>query len=380
MVIFVDENIPHARATFSPFGEVTLFSGRNLKRGDLSNCQALVVRSVTQVNQDLLHGTPVKFVATATAGTEHVNENDLAQMGITFASAPGSNADSVVAWVLSALCHHTFQKGLAFADLTVGVVGCGNVGGRLVKALGVLGARVKPVDPPLEAQNPGQTWYRLADLKDCSVISFHVPHVEGGGHPTLGMANRPFFSGLQKSPVFLNASRGEVVVEKDLLWAMDQGLVGPVALDVWQGEPAIDPVLLKRTQFGTPHVAGYATTAKFKGLQMVAHALCRHLGRPETFDWRPAFGPVAPLSLPPQMGESVEAWARRLILTVYDLERDSLALKESLAMTPKGAAVHFDRLRKEYPRRLDLDCQPLDPKGLGPEHLSTARALGMPTF
>lgn len=377
MNIFVDENIPHAKVAFSPLGSVTLFTGRSLSRNDLQSCDALIVRSVTRVDRSLVAGTPVKFVATATAGTEHVNEADLAELGIAFASAPGSNADSVVAWVLSGLSHLTRDHGLSFAGLPVGVVGCGNVGGRLCRALTALGASVKRVDPPLQKARPHEAWHQLKDLADCRLVTFHVPHVEGGPHPTLGMVNVPFLGSLKARPFLFNASRGEVVDEKALLSAMDRGQVAEVALDVWHGEPAIDLNLLDRVRFGTPHVAGYATTAKFKGLQMVVDALARHFGKNPGFDWKGAFGSVEPLAIPPNPGEPLEAWARRLILSIYDLDRDSRALKAARA-EPAGAPALFDRLRKEYPRRLDLDCQPLDPRGLSAEHLALARGLSLP--
>ncbi|MBN8218585.1 MAG: 4-phosphoerythronate dehydrogenase [Spirochaetes bacterium] len=353
--ILADENIPSAVQALSPLGEVALFKGRELRKEHLAACDALVVRSVTRVDRKLLEGTPVRFVATATAGTEHVHEDDLAALGVQFASAPGSNATSVVEWVLSALSPWLRDQNRSFEGLTVAIIGCGNVGGRLCKALEALGAKVLPVDPPLAEKTGDRRYVTLKEVVDADVLTFHVPHVEGGPHPTVGMVSQSFLSTLRSKPLFINASRGEVVDEGALLGALDGGYVRDLMLDVWQGEPRIRPELLNRCLLSTPHIAGYAFTAKLKGLQMVVDALCRWLGKPGYWDWRSSLGPEAnPVrAMPAHPSESFEEYLNRVIQSAYDVRRDSRALREG----PVGAlAAHFDRLRKEYPRRSEWEC------------------------
>jgi erythronate-4-phosphate dehydrogenase len=353
--IFADENIPCATEALSPLGKVTLFKGRELRHEHLMECDALIVRSVTKVGQSLLDGTPVRYVATATAGFEHVNLSELATANIRFASAPGSNATSVVEWVLSALSSWLRGKNRCFDGLSVGIVGCGHVGGRLWKALSALGVRVLPVDPPLATQTGDARYVTLKDLVDVDVLTFHVPHITGGPHPTVGMVSAPFLESLRRKPLLINASRGEVVDEDALLASLGSGRVSELMLDVWRDEPRIRQDILARCTVSTPHIAGYAYTAKLKGLQMIVDDLCAWQGKPPCWQWQSALGPESrpALKISPGSDESWDDFLHRVLMAAYDVHRDSQALKEG----PKDSfPAHFDRLRRDYPRRSEWEC------------------------
>ena len=141
MKILVDENMPYARELFSRLGEVRAVPGRPIPMEALTDADALMVRSVTKVNEALLGDKAIKFVGTATAGTDHVDQAWLQQADIGFSAAPGCNAIAVVEYVISALLMLAERDGFALTDRTVGIVGVGNVGGRLQKRLEALGIK-----------------------------------------------------------------------------------------------------------------------------------------------------------------------------------------------------------------------------------------------
>ena len=113
MKIVADANIPFVEDCFSSIGVVVLTSGRDVTPELVKDADILLVRSITKVNKQLLDGSSVKFVATATIGTDHIDEQYLDSEGIAFASAPGSNANSVAEYVVAALLalgkKHKFQ-------------------------------------------------------------------------------------------------------------------------------------------------------------------------------------------------------------------------------------------------------------------------------
>ena len=125
MKILVDENMPYARELFSRLGEVKAVAGRPVPVEALNDADALMVRSVTKVNEALLSGKAIKFVGTATAGTDHVDQAWLQQAGIGFSAAPGCNDIAVVEYVFSALLMLAERDGFALAARTVGIVGVG---------------------------------------------------------------------------------------------------------------------------------------------------------------------------------------------------------------------------------------------------------------
>lgn len=354
MRIWIDENIPMGREAFAAHGEVTLFAGRGLKRADLAAADALLVRSVTRVDANLLEGTPVRFVGTATIGTDHVDQPYLASRGIGFSSAPGCNANSVGEYVASALTWLEAEKGFSLEGKTLGIIGYGHVGRRVeAKAMG-LGLAVLRNDPPLEASGgaPGISFAPLARLlAECDILSLHVPLVAGGPHPTAGLAGEDFFARLARPAVLLNTCRGEVIDEAALRRAHAGGRVRHMVLDVFAGEPRPDPATCALADLITPHIAGYSLPGKLNGTARIAAEFRACFGFSDT--WVPAYPHPCQDDLPYVPGNDA-AFRRRCIAAVYDVSVDDARLRNALREPDPGKG--FDRLRREYPIRHEFSA------------------------
>lgn len=202
MQIIADQNIPFVKECFSGIGDVTLTSGRAVTPDLVKDADILLVRSITKVNADLLAGSSVKFVATATIGTEHVDQDYLAGRGIGFASAPGSNANSVAEYIVAALLtlgkKHKFQ----LEGKSIGVVGVGNVGSKVQKKCAALGMKVVLNDPPLARQTGDAKYRPLQELYGCDFITMHTPLTKDGSDPTYHLANEQLFAAMKQGAFF----------------------------------------------------------------------------------------------------------------------------------------------------------------------------------
>ena len=274
MRILVDDSVWGARDLFGACGEVRTFSGRALRRDDIGDADALVVRSVTRVNADLLAGTPVRFVGTVTTGTDHIDEAWLAENGVAFASAGGSNAMPVAEYVLASLLLLADRKSFDPRRKTLGVVGVGRVGSIVVRWARALGMRVLQNDPPLKRQTGSDAYVSLAELSArADIVTLHVPLTHSGEDATTGMVDSNWLSAFKDGLIFINSSRGEIVCEADLQAAMDSGRVSAAVLDVWCNEPDVDKTLVLRADIASPHVAGYSVEAKARAAGMIRDAL-----------------------------------------------------------------------------------------------------------
>jgi erythronate-4-phosphate dehydrogenase len=350
MRIVADENILHAAEAFGPFGTVRLIPGRSMTRTDLRDADALLVRSVTRVDRNLLDGTPVRFVGSATIGTDHINLSYLRECGIAFAHAPGSNADSVVEYVLAALLQAAVRTGRELEGLTAGIVGCGNIGGRLAPRMQALGLEVLLNDPPRAETEPSADFLPLEDvLTRSDIVSLHVPLSTDGPHPTAGFIGNREFGLMKPEAWFVNTARGGVVDSAALLHArMDRGLV--CMLDVWTEEPDIPEALAQASMLMTPHIAGYSYDGKLNGTLMLHEALGFHAARHVA--WAPpAAGPAAPRLHPIGADAGKEAFLDGLVAQMYAISADDVALRLAVGLPPKHRQRAFHRLRRMYPRR-----------------------------
>ncbi|HLU69605.1 MAG TPA: 4-phosphoerythronate dehydrogenase [Fibrobacteria bacterium] len=364
MHILVDENIPQGREVFSAYGTVTTFHGRQLTAADVraSGAEALLVRSITKVNASLLEGSNIKFVGTATIGVDHIDHPYLKAHGIGFSAAPGCNARSVAEYFVAALLNLHVRHGLypeGFDDKTLGVVGHGNVGKQVAAIAPALGLNVLVSDPPLQdagATPPPGGFHTLHELAArCDVITFHTPLTKTGAHPTLGMADAAFFAALAKPVVLMNMGRGEAFDEEAVIAARDRGLITHLVLDVFPGEPHVNPELGRRAVVISPHIAGYSIQGKLNGTTQVHDAFCRHFGfAPKGgVDYPPPAAPVidfAALNVPSDA--TVETALDAVVRHAYDISRDDDALRASLGQPDSAAS--FDLLRKRYPVRQEF--------------------------
>ena len=347
MKIVVDENIPAARALLGGLGELRLLPGRAIDAASVRDADVLIVRSVTRVDGALLEGSRLCFVASATAGLDHVDVPALAERGIAFASAPGSNADSVVDYVLAVLALRYPAPG-ALAGRRIGIVGRGEVGSRLHGRLLALGAHCVVVDPHLP---PALAPASLAEALGCEVLTLHVPLDVAGPHRTVHLLDAGRLAAMRPDALVINTSRGAVVDSTALLARLEAEPEFAAALDVWEFEPEVDLSLLARCLVGTPHIAGYAVDGKLRGLAQVCSALRAFLGRTDPALEHPA------LSLPEAGGlpDGLQSW-QQAALHAYDPRADDARLRAALLAPPASRAAAFDRLRRDYPARREFSA------------------------
>ncbi len=360
--ILADENIPCVDDAFEKFGSIERRAGRDIGPEAVQDVDVLLVRSVTHVGAALLNGSSVRFVGSATIGTDHVERDYLAEQGIAFAHAPASNADSVADYVVSALLALARIAGAPLSDRTVGIVGCGNIGGRLARRLPALGCSVLRNDPPLadEAEAAGQPhdFVSLESvLREADVLTFHVPLTSDGPHPTDHLMGEEQFGRLQPGAWLLNTSRGPVVDNDALLRAIGEGRVGAAAIDVWEGEPSPDPALVRAVDVATPHIAGYAYDGKVRGTVMLYEAFCDHLGVEPSWDPATVLQPDDPDALrchPPDPRLPRTDWLHHLAAQVYDLTADDARMRGILDRSPTKRGDYFRHLRATYPLRREM--------------------------
>lgn len=355
MKIVADRNIPHVQACFSHLGEVTLFDGREINSDSLAEADVLLVRSVTKVHEDLLARSPVKFVATATIGIEHIDVSYLKSRGIGFASAPGSNAMSVADWVTAALLTMAEKHSITLADRSIGIVGVGNVGSRVARKCRALGMQVVLNDPPLARQTGDGQFRPLTEVYNCDFVTLHTPLTREGDDPTFHLANQAFFAELKPGAVFLNSSRGGVHDTEALLRAMRNDHLQAVALDVWENEPNINSVLQQEVDIATPHIAGYSLDGKIAGLLMIYQAVCDFFGlqsehRASDFLPEPTVKEIKLESSPASDQDQIHGTVQQ----VYSIDEDDARCREMLSAPEPERRAFFDRLRKTYPVRREF--------------------------
>lgn len=354
MKIVVDENIPYGVEAFGHLGEVCPVAGRTIDREMIRDADALIVRSVTRVDADLLEGTKVRFVATATIGFDHVDVEYLRRRGIGFASAPGSNANSVAEYLVAALLVLARERRWRLEDMTIGVVGVGNVGSRVVRMAEALGMTVLQNDPPLQRKTGDPRFLPIEALFEADILTFHVPLTRTGRDATYHMINSALIEKLRPGTVLINTSRGAVADSRALLAGVESGKIGALVLDVFENEPNIDPALVERADIATPHIAGYSLDGKVNGTTMVFRAACDFFGR--RADWDPSAAMPDPPHPCLEVGGQAddEDELRRLVLTVYDIEADDRRLRKIASLPSSERGAYFDHLRRTYPVRREF--------------------------
>jgi erythronate-4-phosphate dehydrogenase len=349
--IIADSNIPHAADACAHLGDVTVLKSSEFSPETLRDCDILLCRSTRKIDAELLDGSRVRFVATATIGTDHIDADYLASRGIAWASAPGSNANSVSEYVTTALLVLAGEMGRRLSEMSIGVVGVGNVGSRVVRKCEALGMTVVQNDPPLARKTSEDRYRPLGELLSCDVITFHVPLTHDGEDPTFHLCDAALLDRLRPGAVLINSSRGPVVDGNALGHTVDSGRITAVVLDVWEGEPLFDPRLLAKVAIGTPHIAGHALDAKINGTKMVYEAACEFLGAEPR--WLPAAvlpPPKVPLIELDSTDRDDEDALRDAVGQLYDILQDDAMLRKMPSDETRGEA--FREFRRNYwPRR-----------------------------
>ncbi len=359
MRLVVDENIPWAADAFAQFGDVVRMPGRAIANQDLLATDALIVRSVTNVDQALLQSTPVRFVGTATIGVDHVDQAFLAERGIAFASAAGSNARSVAEYVIAALLELRAIGLLPRDSHSLGVVGVGDIGGLVSAYAGALGLDVHNYDPPRAAAEPAFQSVSLEQLLACRAITLHLPLTQHGEHATHQLFDRQMIARLRRDAVLVNSSRGAVVDSEALLTALVSDVLGAAVLDVWEGEPDVPDGLIGQCAIATPHIAGYATDAKLRGTTMMVEAVAAFLGVNSRWNASEALPALAGGIHVPAVLHGLDAVAYA-VRRACPVQRDDAELRTVLDWSPEDRRAGFDRLRKNYPVRREFSAFRVD--------------------
>ena len=329
--------------------------GREIRREHLSDCQCLIIRTVTRVDAALLDDTPVEFVGTATIGTDHIDLDYLAKSNIGCSNAAGCNAEGAAEYVVSGLFALAQRKGFDPFQLKAGIVGFGNVGSRLHQKLDALGIECLVCDPPLqEAGTSSQAFVDLDTiLRECNFISLHVPLTHAGQHPTFHLLDGEQLQRLANDCLLVNAARGEVVNNKALLDELRRRDDLLVFLDTWENEPNLLRELLQRVDLATPHIAGYSVEGRLRGTQMVLDAACKHFG--VSTGWHMTQQLPQDQDLVLQASDSTASAWHDLFHQHFDIWRDHDAFTAGSNLDTKSFAQHFDALRRVYPDRLEYE-------------------------
>ena len=349
MNIYIDENIPYAKDFFAEYGNVHFFSGREVNAQQLINADVLLVRSITQVNEQLLTlNKQLKFVGTATIGTDHVDQTYLKNRGIVFSSAPGCNKISVAEYILSSLLVLAEKQQFSLTSKKVAIVGAGNTGTAVYQRLNALGVNCLLYDPPLQLAGDKRQFCTFEQVLDADIISLHVPKVVQGEFPTVHMFDQKVLSQLTNKHILLNAARGDLIDNDALLTLAEQQKAPTLVLDVWENEPHINPLLLPYVEIATPHIAGYSLDGRVRGTEMLYQAFCdffqleikhsaAHFVRRADINSIEISKKVDPLLM------------KSLMHLIFDVRRDDALFREMIEHVDG-----FDTMRKTYQERREL--------------------------
>lgn len=372
MKIVADENIPLLTRFFGDLGEIVQLPGRSISAKDVADADFLIIRSVTKVDKALLEGSSVKFVGTCTIGTDHLDTEYLDSCGIRYSNAPGSNATSVVEYILSCLSIMTETHAIDWGEISVGIIGYGNVGSLLGERLKKLGISFKACDPFLDQED----LVTFEEAMECDVISLHVPLTVDGPHPTYHMINNQVLHAMRDDQVLINASRGAVVDNQSLSNFLDVHPRFTAILDVWESEPEIDTELARKVFIGTPHIAGYSYDGKVQGTEMVYRALCQFLGLPSRHS-SGQFLEEPPLAKMAFTSNADLDWSiHTAIRACFDVRHDHSLLQASLRLPEEERIQAFDRFRKNYRCRREFSGVKIQLKQVAPELVSKFKSLG----
>ena len=347
--IIIDANIPYIRGAFDDVAEVEYLVAKDITHDKAMNADALIVRTRTRCNAELLDGTCVKMIATATIGIDHIDTEYCDTHGIQWTNAPGCNAESVAQWIGSALAVWANKHNCSLVGKTIGIVGHGHVGKRVERLAHKLGMNVLLNDPPLALENPDKYVDLHTIARECDVITFHTPLTREGKFATYHLADEEFFKTLQENnpnntpSLIINAARGGIINENALLSHLSQlstfnFQLSNIAIDCWDGEPETNSELRQRALIATPHIAGYSADGKLNATQQVVQAVAIALNiTPNTIEG------LSEKKTTNKEGDEL----KDELLNNYNILADSDALK--------AEPEKFEHFRSNYPVRRELN-------------------------
>ncbi len=375
MKIVADNKIPFLKGVLEPFAEVVYLPGAKIAKADVADADALIVRTRTKCIKELLEGSKIKFVATATIGFDHIDSEYCESNNIFWTNAAGCNSASVAQYIASAILNLAVENKFSLAEKTLGVVGVGNVGSKVAKFAKTIGMKVLLNDPPRSRNECDETSFVSLKqiIENSDIITFHVPLTDEGQDKTFHIANNDFFSSLKKKPWFFNSSRGEVMETSAVINALKLGKIAGAVIDVWENEPDIDKELLKLAKFATPHIAGYSTDGKSNGTSMSVQALAKFFKIKELESWYPTQVPepeATEIKINGK-GKSKEQLLLEAVNFTYNISNDDRKLRSSPAT--------FEKQREEYPLRREFKVFKVNTSNVSADHIEVIRDLGFKT-
>lgn len=368
--IVADDKIPFLKGALDRAAHVDYLPGGAITRDDLVNADALITRTRTICDRNLLEGTGVRYIASATIGTDHIDTDYCDRKGIGWTNAPGCNSSSVQQYLVSTLLWLSSMKHLDLGKLTLGVVGVGNVGSKVARAAEILGMSVLLNDPPRQREEGPEGFVDLDELVQRSdIISLHVPLTRSGQDPTWHMVDGTFLQQVKTGAMIINTSRGGVVDEKVLREEISQKKLSEVILDVFEEEPEVSPDLLQMVTLATPHIAGYSLDGKANGTTVAVRSVSRCFGL-GLDHWEPG-------SLPDPEPREILADASgrdplEVLWEVYRQTYDVSADDRRLRADPSA----FEKLRGSYPPRREPPAYSVRLFQGYPEIISMLEGLG----
>jgi erythronate-4-phosphate dehydrogenase len=399
MKIICATSIPFATEAFAPLGELQIHDPRNITPQIVKNADVLICRSTLKVNQALLEGSSVKFIATCTIGNDHMDLDYLDRKGITHFTAAGCNANSVAEYATCALLSLAGRHGFQLRGKIIGIIGVGNVGSLALKKAEALGMRVLLNDPPrrdamekrslvgrdhalsvvnslachakgvvppncgrtgspaLPFQTPScQDFLPLDEvLAKADIITVHVPLAKTGKYPTFHLAGREFFDRARPGCIFINAARGAVMDSEAFLQARAAGKIAQSVIDCWEGEPAFRLDVMKGADLATPHIAGYSFEGKVMGTVLAYRRLCQFLNIKPTFNHEGLLPPPpVPEIIFDAAGKTDEEALAEIVRRVYDIEADDALFRAAACADAKTRGGNFETMRKNYRMRREF--------------------------
>lgn len=339
--IVADKAIPFLEGVFDPYADMTYLPGDKIGPEDVKDADVLMVRTRTKCNDALLEGSKVKFIATATIGTDHIDFPYCDSKGIVVRNAPGCNAGGVMEYVFSALYGLASRRSISLQGDTIGIIGVGHVGSLIERMGRALGFKILKCDPP-RAEAEGSFGFCDLEylLQNSQIVTLHVPLDE----TTRGMANSEFFSLMQPGAFFINAARGEVVCDDALKAAIPK--LGPVIIDTWNHEPDIDLDLMDKVAIATPHIAGYSYQGKQNGTAAAVRAVAHYFGITELYEFFPKTDLPENEAVKLDLKDLNQGEIASVLQYNYPIFTDDFMLR----LNPEN----FDTLRSEYNYRREV--------------------------
>lgn len=368
--VIADDKIPFLKGVLEPFATVTYLPGNQINRNTALESDALLIRTRTKCNSELLAGTPVKFIGTATIGFDHIDTEYCEKNNIKWANAPGCNSSSVKQYIAAALLRISSESGFDLKDKTLGIIGVGDVGSKVQKLANAFGMKVLLNDPPRERREGKDNFVSLERLlNESDIITLHVPLNMDGQDKTYHLFSNKTFGNVKKGCWLINSSRGEVVDTESLKNALTGEMIAGAVIDVWEREPEIDIPLMHMTFLATPHIAGYSADGKANGTAMIVKNLCESFAIP-LINWYPSEVPVLqePGLTIDCSGKSSGDILRKAVLHTYNIVEDDVRLR----FDPS----RFEKERENYPVRREFSYYTISLKDGNEEIKNLLKDLG----